>query len=166
MLRYVSPSLQRTAFQACSFNHSDISPSLESRGYERSASDYPTRPHNSRRSSDHVYIQRFRVDRAAGKSEIVSDLQMSGSVGLRISADSVQPFRWTSQTCLAFYSRRCDRRARPRAAIAIPQCVLPAVDRAVIPAQRALPDDVAGGRVELRDDDGLVFRGDLGKGVC
>jgi len=26
MLRYVSASLQRTAFQACSFNHSDISP--------------------------------------------------------------------------------------------------------------------------------------------
>jgi hypothetical protein len=30
-------------FQACSFNHSDISPSLESTTYERSANDYRTR---------------------------------------------------------------------------------------------------------------------------
>jgi hypothetical protein len=35
VLRYASPSLQRTAFQACFFNHSDISP-LRINGRERS----------------------------------------------------------------------------------------------------------------------------------
>src|SRR4029450_5041272 len=33
------------AFQACSFNHSDISPHFESTTYERSASNYRTRAH-------------------------------------------------------------------------------------------------------------------------
>ena len=35
--------LARFAFQACSFNHSDISPSLKSKTYERSRTDYRTR---------------------------------------------------------------------------------------------------------------------------
>ncbi len=34
-------------FQACSFNHSDISPSLESTTYERSDEDYDTRRSDS-----------------------------------------------------------------------------------------------------------------------
>jgi hypothetical protein len=39
-----------------------------------------------------------------------------------------------------------------RSAAAVPHCVLPAVDRAVVPAQGAVPDDLAGRRVEFRDD--------------
>jgi len=39
--------LARFVFQACSFNHSDISPSLESTACERSTSDYRTRRSDS-----------------------------------------------------------------------------------------------------------------------
>ena len=35
MSRYYSMKLAKIAFQACSFNHSDISPSLESTAYEQ-----------------------------------------------------------------------------------------------------------------------------------
>src|SRR4030095_11058973 len=47
------------AFQACSFNHSDISPSLKSTTCERSATDYRTRLRFPIASSDLVGIQRI-----------------------------------------------------------------------------------------------------------
>ena len=46
MLWYVATSLHDIAFQACSFNHSDISPSLKSTICERSETVYPTRRRN------------------------------------------------------------------------------------------------------------------------
>ena len=39
-----------------------------------------------------------------------------------------------------------------RTAVAVPQCVLPAVNHAVVPAERALPHDVSRRGVEFRDD--------------
>jgi hypothetical protein len=43
-----SVSVAGSTFQACSFNHSDISPSLESTTCERSSRDYDTRRSDSR----------------------------------------------------------------------------------------------------------------------
>jgi hypothetical protein len=43
VFQYHSVSVTRVAFQACSFNHSDISPSLESTTCERSRADYRIR---------------------------------------------------------------------------------------------------------------------------
>jgi hypothetical protein len=42
-IRWASARAAGVVFQACSIDHSDISPSLESTACERSASDYPTR---------------------------------------------------------------------------------------------------------------------------
>jgi hypothetical protein len=49
--------LARFAFQACSFNHSDISPSLKSTICERPAGDYRTRWGSSKRGRDDLCIQ-------------------------------------------------------------------------------------------------------------
>ena len=54
-----SVSLTRFAFQACSFNHSDISPLLESTTCERSKADYRTRRRLRSFFLDHVPVQRF-----------------------------------------------------------------------------------------------------------
>jgi hypothetical protein len=50
------------AFQACSFNHSDISPSLESTICERSVSDYRTRHRSFLARRDHVCIERVEAN--------------------------------------------------------------------------------------------------------
>jgi hypothetical protein len=44
VLRSGLAPLARFAFQACSFNHSDISPTLESSTYERQETDHRIRP--------------------------------------------------------------------------------------------------------------------------
>jgi hypothetical protein len=66
-------SLAQIAFQACSFNHSDISPSLESTTCERSETDYRTRQHDPAVFRHHVSIQQLTSERRHVAARIVSD---------------------------------------------------------------------------------------------
>ena len=57
-------------FQACAFNHSDISPSLESTSCERSDADYRTRWRRRRARVDRVSIQQLAGERSASPLEL------------------------------------------------------------------------------------------------
>jgi hypothetical protein len=63
-------SLEDFAFQACSFNHSDISPSLESTVCERPDKDYRTRPTTSKPFVDLVCIEWFEAWQGQPSAEL------------------------------------------------------------------------------------------------
>src|SRR4026209_1624258 len=65
------------AFQACSLNHSDISPSLESTTCERSDSHYRTRRRLSLPFLHRVSFQRLTPRECGPRPELVSDLLTS-----------------------------------------------------------------------------------------
>ena len=69
-LQRVSVLLARFAFQACAFNHSAISPSLESTNYQRSDADYRTRWRRRRARGDRVSIQQLAGERSASPLEL------------------------------------------------------------------------------------------------
>jgi hypothetical protein len=64
-------------FQACAFNHSAISPSIESTTCERLRTDYRTRRAISETLLEDVCIQWFGSDDCQRPKELVSDLLMS-----------------------------------------------------------------------------------------
>ena len=76
---------RQSDFQACSFNHSDISPCLNSTTCERSGKDYPTRRRFPLCFLHRVSFQRVRPRERERPAEIVSDPS--------ISRDHFQRFR-------------------------------------------------------------------------
>jgi hypothetical protein len=75
MFCYHSMWLAGIVFQACSFNHSDISPSLESTTCERSDGDYDTRLSDSHLCNRISFIgNELQGTRAPRASKNVSDL--------------------------------------------------------------------------------------------
>jgi hypothetical protein len=130
--------LARFAFQACSFNHSDISPLLESTTCERSAIRISQNGSRILLWRDEIWIQRFTDDGNDNIAEIVSDVLMSRD-HLRRSRPRLA-LVWSNG------------RQWPCTPVAIPQRVLPAVDHPVVAAKWALPHDVSRGAFELRDD--------------
>jgi hypothetical protein len=95
VIRYVPTLFHCIAFQACSFNHSDISPCLDSTTCERSGKDYPTRRRFPLCVLHRVSFERVRPRERERPAEIVSDPP--------ISRDHLQRFR-----------RVASRRRRPR----------------------------------------------------
>ena len=66
-----SVSLAGIVFQACSFNHSDISPALESTVYEQPYRDYRTRRRFRSRSSISFALSRLTPTRTAARGNCV-----------------------------------------------------------------------------------------------
>jgi len=62
VFRYYLMQLAGIVFQACSFNHSDISPLVESMTYERSGTDIAHAVDVSNDGLNHLCIQRFKAD--------------------------------------------------------------------------------------------------------
>jgi hypothetical protein len=109
MFRCCSMQLAGVVFQACSFNHSDISPSLESFASGR-APDYRTRRWRRRARVDRVSNQHLTSQRRPVAARIVSDR--------RILSDHLRRFSVAAgaaqRSPLAVQRSRQGRQVRPR----------------------------------------------------